>query len=386
MAIKRYLKRYYSMIKKKTIPLLRLLPIKRNKIVFDNFGGRGYGCDPKYIAEALLKSDLNLDLIWLTRDMSITLPKGIRPVKYGTWRSYYELATAKIWIDNIKNGIKVPKKKKQFYIQTWHSSLGLKKNEADATTLSEYYIKAAQEDAGMTDLMYSNNAFREDRYRKSYWYSGPVIRCGHPRNSILLNKSLEVEHKVREYFKIKEEKKIVLYAPTFRKTHNVDLYKFDYNSFIPLLNNKFNGDYIFLIRLHPNVVVDSFNENLNYCDNILNASHYSDMQELLAVADVLITDYSGSMFDFLITKKPVFLFAKDLEDYCKQDRELYFNIDELPFSLAENEKQLQENIRSFSQEQYTRKCHDFIKKVDLKEDGEGATVISKIIMDKILNG
>ena len=110
------------------------------------------------------------------------------------------------------------------------------------------------------------------------------------------------------------------------------------------------------------------------------------MQELLAVADVLITDYSGSMFDFLITKKPVFLFAKDLEDYCKQDRELYFNIDELPFSLAENEKQLQENIRSFSQEQYTRKCHDFIKKVDLKEDGEGATVISKIIMDKILNG
>ena len=153
-----------------------------------------------------------------------------------------------------------------------------------------------------------------------------------------------------------------------------------------MLNNKFNGDYIFLIRLHPNVVVDSFNENLNYCDNILNASHYSDMQELLAVADVLITDYSGSMFDFLITKKPVFLFAKDLEDYCKQDRELYFNIDELPFSLAENEKQLQENIRSFSQEQYTRKCHDFIKKVDLKEDGEGATVISKIIMDKILNG
>ena len=135
---------------------LAIFPVREKKIVFDNFGGRGYGCDPKYIAEELLKRNESLDLVWLTKDIKCELPEGIRPVRYGSIRAMYELATAKVWIDNIKNAIRLPKKRNQYYIQTWHSSLGLKRNEQDAEFLKKTYVRRAKRDAAVTDLMYSN--------------------------------------------------------------------------------------------------------------------------------------------------------------------------------------------------------------------------------------
>ena len=133
-----------------------LLPVKNNKIVFDNFGGRGYGCDPKYIAEELLMSKRDLDLVWLTQDVHTALPNGIRPVWYGGVRAIYELATAKVWVDNVKSALRIPKKRNQLYIQTWHSSLGLKKNEQDADILPNSYVRRAKRDAGMP-LRYNND-------------------------------------------------------------------------------------------------------------------------------------------------------------------------------------------------------------------------------------
>ena len=358
-----------------------LLPIKKNKIVFDNFGGRGYGCDPKYIAEELLKRNADIDLVWLTTDMNIKLPDKIRPVKYGTISAAFELSTAKVWVDNIKNAFRVKKKIGQFYIQTWHSSLGLKKSEGDAKNLPEKYIKAAKKDARCTDLMYSNNGFRANLYRTVFWYNGTVLECGVPRNSILMNPSSEIDEKVRQYFSIDKGTRIVMYAPTFRKNKQLEIYKFDYNACIKCLEKKFSQKFVLLLRLHPNDARDS--EGFEFNDSVINASMYPDMQELLAVADILITDYSGCMFDFEFTHKPVFLYAKDLEHYLKKERELYFTMKELPFQLAITEQELYENIRGFSALEYATACEVFNKKIGLKEDGKGAHIIADIILSKI---
>ena len=150
-----WLEKAYWVACEKILGFLALLPARDHKIVFDNFGGRGYGCDPKYIAEELLKRDEDLDLVWLTRGMPEEFPKGIRPVRYGGIRAVYEQATARVWVDNFKSGIRIRKKKEQYYIQTWHSSLGLKKNEQDAVQLDRAYVRKAMRDASMTDLMYS---------------------------------------------------------------------------------------------------------------------------------------------------------------------------------------------------------------------------------------
>ena len=373
----------YKCYKNIIIKAMYHLPVCNKKVIFDNFGGKGFGDDPKYIAEELLKRNLGLDLIWVTSDMSLEFPKGIRKVKYGTIKAAYHWSTAKVWVDNIKSSIKVNKKPEQFYIQTWHSTLGFKKNEKDAKTLTERYITQSKKDAEITNLMYSNNDFRVDKYRNSYWYSGEVIKCDVPRMSILINTPETVRDTVRKYFSISEGKKIVLYAPTFRKKKSLNTYFFNYSNCLRALKTRFNNDFVMLIRLHPNE--SKFNGELNVYDgvNILNASNYPDMQELLAVSDVLITDYSGCMFDFGLVYKPVFLFAKDLQAYLSEDREVYFRLDKVPFKLATNEEDLIINIESFSNEEYLDSCKKFSSSIGYIDSGNGAIYISDLIIEKL---
>lgn len=362
---------------------LAILPVKKNKIVFDNFGGRGYGCDPKYIAEELLKRKEPLDLVWLTKDIECELPDGIRPVRYGSMRAMYELATAKVWIDNIKNAIRLPKKKEQYYIQTWHSSLGLKRNEQDAEFLKKTYVRRAKRDAAITDLMYSNNAFRAEKYKERFWYHGEVIRCGHPRNTILLHVPQGLREKVGAYFDINERKKVLLYAPTFRNKEDLEVYLFDVSKCLEVLSKKFGGDYICLLRLHPNAA--AYANKMKLGEGVYNATDYPDMQELMAISDVLITDYSGSMFEFMLTGRPMFLFMKDLKRYIVHERKLYFSFEELPFLMAENESELWNNILQFDQEVYRKRCKLFMDRIDMRDDGNGAERIADIVLNQINN-
>ncbi|EJG46211.1 wciY domain protein [Streptococcus pneumoniae 2070335] len=102
------------------------MPIQSNKIIFDNFGGRGFGDNPKYILEELVSREKNLDLVWVTKDREISIPEGVRVVKYGSYRSFYEWLTARVWVDNIRNSDRPWKRKGQIYLQTWHGSDGVK--------------------------------------------------------------------------------------------------------------------------------------------------------------------------------------------------------------------------------------------------------------------
>lgn len=359
-----------------------LLPVKKKKVVFDNFGGRGFGCDPKYIALELLRRGSDLDIVWLTRDMAADFPEGIRPVKYGGVRALYELATAGVWVDNFKSALRVPKKKEQYYIQTWHSSLGLKKNEKDAPKLDESYIWRAKRDSEATDLMYSNNAFRAEKYRNSFWYSGRVIRCGHPRNEILVHTPEYIRKKVREHYHLPEDRKILLYAPTFRSRAGGEVYRFLAEPCLEACEERFGGDYVCLRRLHPNVAGQISEAGGEREGKVIPATDYPDMQELLAAADVLVTDYSGTMFEFMLTGRPVFLLAKDLKVYVDRERELYFSLEELPFSLAQSEEELTGQIRSFDAEKYRENCQNFMMRVGMEEDGLGAKVLADIIQEK----
>ena len=92
--------------------LLYVAPVKKNKIVFNNFCGKGYGDNPKYIAEEILKRSRNLDLVWMVNDLHEYLPNGIRPVLNNSRKARYELATSKIIICNVKHALVFKKKKK----------------------------------------------------------------------------------------------------------------------------------------------------------------------------------------------------------------------------------------------------------------------------------
>lgn len=361
--------------------------VSSNKIVVDNFAGRGFGDNPKYIIEALLKKRLDLDIVWEVSDMKIPMPPGIRKVKYGSLKAYRELMTAKVWIDNIKSSIKPDKRTSQFYLQTWHGGIGLKASEKQVErSLPRSYVIAAKRDANMTDLMLSDSNWTTAIYSKWFWYSGKIEKTGFPRNDILINPSKETIDGVYNFYNIPRGKKIILYAPTFRdKRNDLSIYQFDFSLIASACANQFIEEYVVLIRLHPNVVELAKQSNFyNFDNNIINASNYPDMQELIVASDVLITDYSSCMFDAMLANKKVFLLAKDYDEFITEDRHLLFDIkNDLPFSFSNSEDELIKHINLFNNTFYIKQIEKFKNKVDIIEDGHASERVADIICNEV---
>jgi CDP-glycerol glycerophosphotransferase len=391
MGIEKTIKRIIQTVKSKLKALVligfRIVPIKDNKIIFDNFLGKGYGDNPKYIAEELLRRNLDLDLVWVVKDEGEKFPNGIRTVKYGSIRALYEFATAKVWIDNVRNTYRPRKRNKQFYIQTWHSSIGLKKSEQEVEeNLSKDYVRDAKYDGTITDLMISNGKYRTKRFQTGFWYKGEILECGFPRNDILVNPTSGIRKKVYEQLGIPYDKKIALYAPTFRQSNmdkntTLEIFRFDYEKIRKVLEGKFGGSFVLMLRMHPNIAKDC--SMFEYNDNVINATNYPDMQELLAFSDVLITDYSSCMFDAMYVHHAVFLFAKDVDEYTTKERGLLFDIRKLPCTLSENEDQLIDNISDYSNAKFVKRCDEFFDEIGFYEPGNASKTVADLIVSKI---
>lgn len=376
------LKLLYNKIMTLCYYIMRFFKVKDNKIVISSYFGRGYGGNSKYIVSSLFQQNVNYDIVWLVQDTKEEMPIGIRTVKYNSIKAIYELVTARLWIDNARKAEYVRKRKKQFYIQTWHGCLALKKIEKDAEkALPKYYIKSAIQDSKMANLMVSNSKFCTNLYKNSFWYNGKIIECGSPRNDIIVNYDEKSKKVIKGKFNIDNNIKVVLYAPTFRKNKNLDIYDVNYKKLTEVLNKKFGGGWCVMVRLHPGIAEKS--NFINYNDYVLNASNYSDMQELLTISDILITDYSSSMFDFMLTKKPIFLYSSDMDDYIK-DRDFYFDYYNLPFSIATNNVELGNNILSYNEKDYIGKVKSFIKENEIKENGNASVIIADIIKRVII--
>ena len=306
----------------------RLFPVQKNKIVVSNFFGSGYGDSPKYIAEKLIDSNENYEIVWLLKQSlsgKALFPEQIKTVRYGSLRALYELATAKVWIDNVRKAACPPKRKGQYYIQTWHSFLRLKKIEKDAGEfLSDTYVERAKIDSDNCDLMISGCDFSHDIYRNSFWYDGEILKCGTPRCDIFFGDTAPFRKKVSEYFGITGSCGLILHAPTYRSGPSAGPYLIDYEKIIAAAGIRFKGNWKILVRLHPKTA--SLSDKIDYNENILDATCYDDMQELLAASDILITDYSSSMFDMIVAEKLCLIHAPDLEEYIARERDLYFTM------------------------------------------------------------
>jgi CDP-glycerol glycerophosphotransferase len=362
--------------------LFRIFPIQKNKIFFQNYNGKGYGDNPKYIAEEILRCGYDFILVWAVRSkFKGNIPQKIKTVPYISIRAIYESVTAKIWIDNCRKQIYVRKRKGQYYIQTWHATINFKKVERDVENkLSKFYVKHAKYDSKLVDLFLSASKFTTQLYRSSFWYNGEIFECGTPREDILINQKPDINEKVKKHFNISKYTKIILYAPTFRNDFNTDIYDINYKLILDNLQEQTKENWVFLMRLHPN---DSKKSGVFlYNDLILNASDYDDMQEILMTSDILITDYSDCSYEFALMNKPVFLYIKDYEQY-KIERNFYFDIFSLPFPSARNNNELLQKILNFNTNLYLKSLNEFFLKVGILKEGNASQKIVKKIMDII---
>ena len=378
---------YLNSKKNKLEKLLCNEKVNNKKIVFTNYMGRGYGCNCKYLAENIISENKDYDLVWLVNeneDYSV-FPKNIRLVNYQSQQALYELATAKFWISNyhlsyfIKKGLR--KKDNQFYIQMWHGSFGIKKIERHVGSLTEskMWTKVAKINSDLTDYWISNSDFETNVYKSAFWNVRNIKLLGHPRNDIFFVANEKLSKKILSKYDVDLDKKIVLYMPTFREDYRLDCYNIDGKKLCEKLGDKFGGDWILLVRLHPRIVQfkDKFFKQFGD-DNVVDVTDYDDVQELLAIADVMISDYSSCIFDYLLTKRPAFIYATDIAEY-EAERGLYYSLYETPFAITKDNNELLRAITEYDETQYIEKVESFLREKGSIEDGKASERIVNFI-------
>jgi CDP-glycerol glycerophosphotransferase len=364
------------------------LPIENNKIIFRTCNG-GYSCNPKYIAEEIIKQKLPYKLVWVVDENILNFiddfPRDkMKLVMAGTAEEIKETLTAQFIIDNerrskyIKEGIY--KREGQKYIQTFHGSLGIKKTGIDRNDTSKKKLKPAKIDSLAVDYLISNSTFVTEFFKRMFWNHGEILEYGHPRNDIFFKnkeEQNEIRAKVYKYYNIPQNKKIIMYAPTLREDNDMTCFSLDVEKTVQAISKKFNDDWVVIIRLHPWL--------LNYKDkftpkgsNIIDATSYSDMQELLVASDILITDYSSCVYDFMLQYKPAFIFATDIKKY-DNTRGLYYPLSSTPFPVAETNDELVEKIENFDYESYKENVAEFLKGKGCIEDGHASERVVELI-------
>ena len=366
--------RYDRKHKKKESPnrwYFKFLPIKHNKIVFDNFLGKGYGDNPKAIAEEIIQQGLKWDLVWLTERL-VEMPEQIRQVEYGSSEAMKELATAKLWVFNCRN-VKHPKKRRmQKYLQTWHGvNIPLKKVEGMVDSLSLDYIEKAKYDGRICDYVLSCCKAQTYLLNNYFWLSPNVkiLEYGCPSNDILFDKPKLVKYKekILKYYNINKKTRIILYMPTFRDDFSDIGLDIDFTNVINAFEKRFSTSFVLLFRLHPNVASVL---KLHVKDNrVIDVTGYPEATELFAVADFGVSDYSnGLILGFPRIRKPSFIYASDYKQY-KEKRGLTEYYEKLPLNINTNNQELIDSVLEYEEKEYFEKWNIFFNNEESYDDG-----------------
>ena len=379
--------------------LLGLRPIARGKIVviLSHGSNPGYSCNAKAIINELLLREQRVNgnrtykIIWLVNDMTKEFPRGIKKVKNNAFNRAFHLSNAQIWIDSFRKKLGTRKRKGQLYIQTWHGMVGFKAvGKLRGASFPLIAERVSINDSQMIDYILSNSEWCSDVYRKAFFYEGEILKTGSPRCDILFHEDgrNKLRKQIRDLYHISYDSRIIICAPTFRGGEQATELVFSENEMnldigrLPeLFHQYWGGEWIVLYRRHPFLSKAETAESQS--GNIVDVTKADDLYEIMAAADVFISDYSSAAFDAAFAGIPVFLYADDYEEY-NNGRGLVWDMEQLPFPLAMNLFELEENIKQFDPEQYREGLNEFIKEIDLLEDGHASDRVADVI-DHFIN-
>ena len=364
--------------------IFRHFPIKKKRVVLCNVWG--FGDNTKWIAKALRNADKSVEVVFVTdRSAAEHVPGGVRVLQTNTPRAVYYLATAHIWVDCNRKEPYIQKRTGQIYIQTWHGSLPLKRLEGDYQGLSEEYMENARRDSSMTDLCLSNSDFMNDIYRKAFGYTCEMQITGSARMDPLLRPNAKRVTRTRKEIAalagIQPEKdlKLAVYAPTYRENGGTITFP-DFAKVRDSLEKRFGGRFLIVSRVHP-LVKEMAGSPANDGYTV-DGNGFGDLYELLEASDVLITDYSNTLFEFGFAHRPVFLYAEDAEEYA-DERGFYFDYRELPYPHSSTSDELCARIEEYSEFDFRRAQQEFFDALGIREDGKASRRIAELILRKV---
>lgn len=373
------------------INIFNKLKIKENMILFESFRGEYYSDSPKYLYEYLYanyKDDFRF--IWVINDKSKNIPSSPKKVKRFSLSYYYYIARSKYWVINLRQLRRLRKRNEQVILSTWHGTplkkLGLDIDEIYSATslVKQHYVS----DASKWDYLLSANKYSTEILRRAFNYTGEVLEYGYPRNDILYTKNSELILNIKKDLNIPLDKKVILYAPTWRddEYYEQGQYKFNLKLELDKLQKELSEDYIVLVRTHyfiaDNLDLSRFNKFA------FNVSYHDDIAELYLISDILITDYSSVFFDFANLKRPILFYTYDLEKYSSVLRGFYINMEkEVPGPLLFTTEEVIDNIKNIDNvsKDYKEKYDEFYNRFCYLDDGYSSKRVCEKVFKNDIN-
>ncbi len=367
--------------------------------VFESFNGRKYCDSPKALYLEMLNNKKYKDykFVWAFRNPEDFkyLEKNDRTtiVKYNSVEYKKTYAKAKYWFTPSRLPDYLKPKENQVYTQCWHGTplkrLGfdIKVKGKNATKSVKEWKNTYEYDARRYKYMLSPSRFCTEKFisafnLKEIGKEKCIIEQGYPRNDALFKYDSKYVDSLKKKLNIPKDKKIILYAPTWRD----DQYKvgvgytyklgIDFDKF----RKKFEKDYVILFRTH--YLVSSSIDLSKYKGFIIDVSNYDDINDLYILGDILITDYSSVFFDYANLKKPILYYMYDFDDYKNNMRDFYIDLDELPGPIVKTEEKLYNEISNIDKyyENYKNKYEKFNKKFNYLDDANASKRVLDIII------
>lgn len=373
----------HNIVINKTFKILASLGIKfiglftpmDNKSILFSAHSRKYNDSPRAIYEKMISDPKyhNFKFYWALDDVNIDIPGNAKKIVPDTLKYFRTALKCKYWVTcvNIERSLKF-KRKKCVYLNTWHG-IPIKTVGNEAAGRKDY-------DFSYIDYFCISGDYEIPIYEKSFNIpASHMIKTGMPRNDALYKTTDEEIKSIKERIGLPLNKKVLLYAPTWRDSKDGG----KSYSITPPMNllkwqEKLGDDYVLLFRIHPytNKLL-----GIEYNEFVRDYSNYPNINDLLKIADILISDYSATIFDYAILERPIISFAYDCDEYGKE-RGFAMDIrQEMPGGICETEDDVINRIINIDIEKEVSAVKIFKDKY-ITHGGNATDICLKTIFDK----
>jgi len=331
-------------------------------VLFESAHGSKSNCNPRAIYEAMLQDSeyLGFTFVWSLKDPNEFPELRNNPrtilVKQGTDAYIRRCAQAKYWVSNYNMPSYLRKGKDHVWIHTWHGKpikrIGcdfnntIRKDYA-ARDIKRNYTRASKQ---MTYLLSAAPAFTKHMANA---YNLPALKkehivaeTGYPRNDFLFTYTQKDVIRLKLNLRIPLDKKVILYTPTWRVVNSTDTgHGFVYKSHLDLgaFADELGDDYVTLFRAHPYEAASVDFSKLG--SNVLNVCDYPEVNDLYIISDLMISDYSGTIFDYANLRRPMVYYMYDRDEYVNEQTGVYFDLDALPGPIVYKEEELAQTVK-----------------------------------------
>lgn len=366
---------------------LKLCRVDRRIILFECMLGRSYGCNPRAIYEKMLQEGLDRKyrIYWVRANgRTYNVPGNAKIITRNTLKHHYYMAKAGVWVFNTRQPDYFVKRPEQRYIQTWHGTpLKLLGMDMDDVFMAgnqgiEVYKANFWRQSRRWDYLVSPNDYTDEVFGHCFDFRKEYIRTGYPRNDALVNNdNEEYINALKDKYKLPKDKKIILYAPTWRDNESIAKGKYIFN---PNINfdrfyNSIKDRYMMIVKYHY-LIADKL--DFSRFEGGIRAID-ADITDLFLVSDIHMTDYSSTMFDYAVLNRPQVFYCYDLDTYFK-GRGVYFDFEQnAPGPILKNTDELMEFFKDADFSPYEEKYRIFREKFCHREDGRGSERVVELI-------